>query len=160
MSLRVPTVKMSKSHPDPKSRILINDSAETIHEKLKIAITDSHDGIAYDPQTRPGISNLIDILKHVTRSDMTSEDIGIEFRNTSKKAFKEHVGDEIVRELSGVRERFGELMGSRRGEVEEARRNGRKEARRRAGSTLSMVRRVVGLEDGVDGEGRDGENEE
>lgn len=39
-SLRVPTKKMSKSEPDPRSRINLLDSPDEISEKLKKAVTD------------------------------------------------------------------------------------------------------------------------
>ena len=43
-----PTKKMSKSDPKPKSRIMITDSKEQIHAKLKTALTDSIEGVSYD----------------------------------------------------------------------------------------------------------------
>merc|ERR1711939_634674 len=66
MSLKRPTQKMSKSDADPKSRILITDTREEIHAKVKGAITDSEPGISFDPEKRPGVSNLIEILRTVT----------------------------------------------------------------------------------------------
>ena len=42
MSLQQPHLKMSKSdNPDPKSRILITDDAESIKRKIMSALTDS-----------------------------------------------------------------------------------------------------------------------
>jgi tryptophanyl-tRNA synthetase len=62
-SLTDPALKMSKSHPNEKSRILLTDDKDTVHQKIKQAVTDSIETeIAYDPETRPGISNLIDLL--------------------------------------------------------------------------------------------------
>jgi tryptophanyl-tRNA synthetase len=147
-SLRIPTQKMSKSHPDPKSRILITDLPDVIHAKLKNAVTDSHDNISYDPIHRPGISNLIDILKYTTRSEVSSEDLGVEMRNVSKKAFKGMVGDEVGKVLEGVRERWRELMSEKgKREVREVRDSGREVARQRAERTMKDVRGCVGLTD-------------
>jgi tryptophanyl-tRNA synthetase len=62
-SLTDPALKMSKSHPNDKSRILLTDDENVIRNKIKTAVTDSIETeITYDPETRPGISNLIDIL--------------------------------------------------------------------------------------------------
>jgi tryptophanyl-tRNA synthetase len=147
-SLRIPTQKMSKSHPDPRSRILITDPPEVIQSKLKNAVTDSHDNISYDPIHRPGISNLIDILKYTTRSEVSSEDLGVEMRNVSKKAFKEMVGEEVGRALEGVRERWGEVMSEKgRKEVRDVRMRGREVARGRAEETMRVVRGCIGLTD-------------
>lgn len=52
---------MSKSDPDPKSRILLTDPPEQILEKLKKAVTDFTSAVYYDSTTRPGVSNLISI---------------------------------------------------------------------------------------------------
>ena len=60
-SLKDPTQKMSKSDDDPRSRILLSDSNEAIAAKIRHALTDSVGDISYDPQKRPGVSNLIDI---------------------------------------------------------------------------------------------------
>ena len=59
MSLKEPLLKMSKSHADPRSRILVNDDHQTISEKLRFALTDSMARISYDPINRPGVSNLL-----------------------------------------------------------------------------------------------------
>jgi tryptophanyl-tRNA synthetase len=66
-SLADPTLKMSKSHPNEKSRILLNDDEDVIRSKVKVAVTDSIEtGITYDPENRPGISNLINLLYYAS----------------------------------------------------------------------------------------------
>jgi tryptophanyl-tRNA synthetase len=146
MSLRDPTHKMSKSHTDSKSRILITDNPEEIHAKLRAAVTDSDSSISYSPDTRPGVSNLIEILKHTTRSELSCEEIGDEHRSMSKQAFKELVGDEVAKALAGVRERFEEVMQPGNKDFEEAYWHGLGMARDTARTTMDEVRRAVGLE--------------
>lgn len=109
MSLTDPTKKMSKSDPNPKSRILITDSEETIRQKFRTALTDSQDGISYDPERRPGVSNLLDIFKHVQDDAMSSHDLATNFKDSSLRALKEMVADAVVKGLREVRERFFEL---------------------------------------------------
>lgn len=65
MSLRVPTSKMSKSDPSEASRIHLSDSDDQIAFKIRRATTDSDPSITYDPQGRPGVSNLIDMATAV-----------------------------------------------------------------------------------------------
>lgn len=145
MSLRKPAQKMSKSDADPKSRILVTDSEEEIRAKLKGAVTDSEDGIAYDPEQRVGVANLIDILRHVTRDGRPPEAIARDISGLSKSAFKTMVADAVVRELEPVRERFAELMQPGNAEVKEAYESGLDTARRKAKKTMTEVRSAVGM---------------
>ncbi|KAG8737961.1 Tryptophan--tRNA ligase, mitochondrial, partial [Ceratobasidium sp. 428] len=62
LSLRDPTQKMSKSSPNPASRILLTDPAETIEKKVRSAVTDSERGVTFDLTARPGVANLLTIL--------------------------------------------------------------------------------------------------
>lgn len=146
MSLRQPAKKMSKSDADSKSRILITDTADDIRSKLKSAVTDSEEGISYDRQRRPGISNLVEVLKHVTRSELMCEEIAIQHRNMSKQAFKELVADAIITELNGVRERFLDAMKPGGLELREAYEDGKQKAMKRAEGTMGEVRKTLGLE--------------
>ena len=146
MSLRNPSKKMSKSDKDPNSRILITDSPHEIHNKLKNAVTDSRDGISYDRQNRPGISNLIEILKHTTRSELSCDEIAKEHQGMSKQTFKTLVANAIIKELEGIREKFEDVMKPGSGELREAYHLGTWRARVTAGHTLSEVKRTLGLQ--------------
>lgn len=147
MSLKHPENKMSKSDPDPKSRILITDSQDEIHAKFRAAMTDSEVGISYDPERRPGVSNLVDILKHVTQSRESSEYIAKDNENVSMRAFKEMVADATIMELSGIREKFNEFMAENNYNVREQVEIGGKKARARARMTFGDVHDALGLSD-------------
>lgn len=112
MSLTDPNKKMSKSDPNPNSRILITDDEGTIHQKFRTALTDSQEGIVYDPENRPGVSNLLDILKHVRGEEISSHDLAADFRDLSLRSLKETVADAVVESLRPVREKFMELRSS------------------------------------------------
>lgn len=62
MSLQDPTSKMSKSDTNPNAVISCLDTPDVIMKKFKRAVTDSDTTIAYDPQNKAGISNLLGIL--------------------------------------------------------------------------------------------------
>ena len=147
MSLRDPTKKMSKSDSDPKSRILITDPPELIKAKVRGAVTDSESGIAYDPERRPGTSNLIEILKHVTRSTDDLETIGKDHRAWSKVAFKDMIADEVIKELDGVRDNFRQWMRPGNQDFMNAFLKGRAKARSRATNTMHALQPLIGLED-------------
>lgn len=60
-SLRDPAIKMSKSDLDVRSRIDITDTPDATAEKIKKSVTDGEAKIAFDPENRPGVSNLVRI---------------------------------------------------------------------------------------------------
>lgn len=57
-----PTKKMSKSDETGKGVIFMSDSPEAAAKKIMNATTDSFNEVRYDPQERPGVSNLLQIL--------------------------------------------------------------------------------------------------
>ncbi|EDN09739.1 conserved hypothetical protein [Histoplasma mississippiense (nom. inval.)] len=138
MSLKQPMLKMSKSHNDPRSRILLTDSAEDIHQKIKLALTDSEPGISYDPSRRPGVSNLIEILGHVQGGDGSRSfvEMGREHQRLSMRAFKEHVASTLIKHLKGIRERYLELTNNTSGYIDKVAEDGAKIARDNADITL------------------------
>ncbi|KIW26760.1 tryptophan-tRNA ligase [Cladophialophora immunda] len=145
MSLKRPEQKMSKSDPDPKSRILVTDSPDEIHAKLRGAVTDSEPGISFNPERRPGVSNLVEILRHVTESRESSEYIAKDNENVSMRAFKEMIADEIISALRGVRDNFLTLMDSGNDRLREEIEWGGAKARRKARMTLDEVQQALGL---------------
>ena len=58
LSLRNPDHKMSKSAPDVNSRILLTDTPEQVHSKVKKAITDSLTTITFDPEAPVSYTHL------------------------------------------------------------------------------------------------------
>ena len=103
MSLKDPSLKMSKSHLDSRSRILLSDTHEDIASKINLAVTDSLPLISYDPHNRPGISNLIEILHHLEGGATTCEDLAREFESLSKAKFKTLVSDRVSSSLIRIR---------------------------------------------------------
>lgn len=103
---------MSKSHQDPRSRILLTDSADEIRAKVKAAFTDSDPNVTYDPETRPGVSNLLEIYSHLDPAGHSPETIALSFQGKSMRSLKEAVADCIIESLGGVRERYLEIYSS------------------------------------------------
>ncbi|KAK5954569.1 Tryptophan--tRNA ligase, mitochondrial [Knufia fluminis] len=146
MSLQQPEKKMSKSDPDVNSRILITDAPDEIRNKIRKAKTDSVEGpLTYDPEKRPGVSNLIEILKHVTRSSKSCEEITQELQDTTLGALKALVAEEIVKNLDGIKEKYDAIMAAGDKEIHSAMVLGTRVARAKAGNTMKHVREAVGL---------------
>ena len=59
--LQDPTSKMSKSGPSPAGLINLLDDPKMSAKKIKSAVTDNEREIRYDPQAKPGVSNLLTI---------------------------------------------------------------------------------------------------
>jgi len=146
MSLKDPLLKMSKSHIDPRSKILLTDSPEEIHLKIKHARTDSISGISFDLATRPGVSNLLEIVSHVDPEGRSPQVWAEECKTLKMRAFKALVSDKISSSLSGFRERYTALMeGGNFSHLNDIARQGAKEARDNSGRMLAKVRDVIGI---------------
>lgn len=145
MSLRKPTQKMSKSDPDPRSRISIIDSPDEIRQKIKGATTDSISGISYDPEKRPGISNLIEIYKHITETPGSCQAIAQDCQNVSIQGLKDMVATAIVNELGDIRPRFLQLMDQNNETLAEEIQLGATRARTKAKVVFSKVQQSLGI---------------
>lgn len=143
MSLKEPNLKMSKSHSDPRSRILLTDSSEEICKKIKVALTDSEAGVTYDPIGRPGVSNLLELLSHF--DGRTCEDLVSEHRFSSLRALKETLANQISSKLAPIRERYLQLIADKGGYLDAVAEQGKHTARTNAQQTMSHVRNVMGL---------------
>lgn len=147
MSLTDPTKKMSKSDPKPKSRILITDSREEIHSKLRTALTDSVEGVSYDREKRPGVSNLVDLMYYFDESIAASpEELANDLTDLSMRALKEKVAETVDAGVRNIRGRYQELMGGRsQNKLLESAEEGAQRAEALAESTMREVRRAMGM---------------
>ena len=107
-SLRNPAVKMSKSDRDPLSRILLTDSADEIHQKLRKAVTDSTPHITFDPVNRPGVANLIEIVGAF--NSWSPDEVCRAASHLDTLGFKNFVADVIIEQIKPIRERIIQLQ--------------------------------------------------
>ncbi|KAG5890965.1 hypothetical protein JTB14_028643 [Gonioctena quinquepunctata] len=110
-SLRDPTKKMSKSDPDPKSRICITDKPEDIVRNIKKAVTDFTSEVTYNPEERPGIANLISIHSFVTNKSV--DEICRDAQNINTGEYKLVVADAVVEYLKPIQERISHYLSDR-----------------------------------------------
>jgi len=110
-SLTDPTSKMSKSDDNEKSRINLLDPENIIKKRIRSAITDSLGTIKYDPENRPGISNLMTIYSVI--EDISFDDIEERYLGKGYKEFKEDLGEIVYQELKPIQERYNELINSK-----------------------------------------------
>lgn len=133
---------MSKSSPDTASRILFTDTFTHIKAKIRGAVTDSIQGITYDPVSRPGTSNLLTILAACTESDVLN--VATRYENKGHRDLKRDVADAVEEALKAPRAEF-ERIRSEKGFLEQVARKGALQAMERSSATIDQVRRLVGL---------------
>ncbi len=141
MSLVEPTQKMSKSDPDPNSRINLLDDPKTIKKKIGRATTDSLRLVAFDPE-RPGITNLLTIYQVLT--GQSQQEIEAEFAGKGYGDFKAALTDRLVATLEPIQQRYHELMNDPP-TLESILKQSADEIRPMAAMTLKQVKEVVGL---------------
>ncbi|PPQ78363.1 hypothetical protein CVT25_011646 [Psilocybe cyanescens] len=107
LSLKDPSSKMSKSAPDASSRIMLTDSGAQIERKIKGAVTDSIQGITYDPVNRPGISNLLTLL--AACEDAEVDQVALRYERKSNAHLKKDVAEALENLLKGPRGEFERL---------------------------------------------------
>lgn len=110
MDLVTPDKKMSKSSDNPKGVIRILDDIEDIRKKIMGATTDSECVVCFDPENKPGISNLINICVAITGQSI--DQIEEMFQGKNYGEFKKYVADVIVEEISGIQKRYREIINS------------------------------------------------
>lgn len=110
MSLKSSTSKMSKSDTDDRSRINIDDSKELIFAKIKIALTDSHDGITYDKAARPALGNLLEIWSAFDSQDRPPARLAAEHAKSSKLQLKGMISDAVWNGLAETRDIYFTLI--------------------------------------------------
>ena len=140
MSLSDPTRKMSKS--DPKGDIFLKDDLNVVRKKIMSAVTDLGSDIYYDPENKPGISNLIQI--YASLKDISIEETEEIFKDCHKYGeFKKAVADVVVDVLAPFQDKYKEVLAS--GKIDEILDEGAKRASYIANKTLNKVKKTVGL---------------
>lgn len=110
MDLQNPTKKMSKSSESDKGVIRLLDDVNIVRKKIMSATTDSEIKIIYDPENKPGISNLINIYRSLTNKKIS--EIEEEFKDSNYGTFKTKVADEVVLLLTNIQNKYNEILES------------------------------------------------
>ncbi len=107
MDLQEPTKKMSKSFGTEQGKVLMLDPPDEIRRKIKRAVADSGRDVRHDPDSKPGISNLVELMTVATGE--TIPEVEARFDGEGYGSFKDAVGDALVELLSPIQGRYGEL---------------------------------------------------
>jgi tryptophanyl-tRNA synthetase len=141
LDLQDPTAKMSKS--SPQGCVFIMDEPDVVMKKFKTALTDSGKEIKYDPANKPGVSNLLSIIKSVTNEEMSV--IEAQFANKGYGDLKIFTGELVVEKIvKPFREKTLALLNDEK-ELNSLMNEGAEKAEKVAAATLKSVYEKVGF---------------
>ena len=135
-NLQEPERLMSTSAGNPQGVVRIVDEPDVIRKKFKTAVTDSEREIRHDPATKPGISNLIEIMTVATGHSIAEVQSG--YNGQGYGDFKDAVGEAVVGLFAPIQERYRELRADE-GELHRLLAVGAAKAREASAPTLAAM---------------------
>ncbi|MGH3803081.1 MAG: tryptophan--tRNA ligase [Pseudonocardiaceae bacterium] len=140
--LQNPTSKMSKSASSPQGIIDLLDDPKVIGKKLRSAVTDTGREVVFEPESKPGISNLLTIYSVLSGSSIA--EIERSYAGRGYGDFKGALAELMVDALTPIRQRVEEYMADP-AQLDAILADGAAKARVIAGKTLSGVYERVGF---------------
>jgi tryptophanyl-tRNA synthetase len=140
LDLSDPTAKMSKSAP--AGCVFLLDPLKATEKKIKSAVTDSGTEVRFDPEAKPGVSNLLTIL--ATFTGRTVGEVEAEFAGRMYGDLKKETAAAVVAFAEPYQARVAELMDDP-AELDRLMAMGAARARVVAAETLADVRANLGL---------------
>lgn len=140
MDLQTPTNKMSKSADSPQGTVSMLDEPKVIDKKFKRAVTDNDAEVRFDPETKPGVSNLLSILGACT--DRDPEVVAADY--TQYGPLKADTAAAVIELLAPVQARFAELSADPTATAELLA-VGAERARKMAAPVLARAHEAIGL---------------
>ena len=142
MDLQEPDRKMSTTGGTAQGTVGMLDPPETIAKKFRAAVTDSGRDVVHDPEGKPGVSNLIEIMHVATGEPIDA--IEARYDGHGYGGFKQDVGEAVIALLEPIRQRYVEL----RADPDELRRllaAGAEKAREESATTLATMYERMGF---------------
>ena len=137
-----PTAKMSKSGASEAGLINLLDDPLVSAKKIRSAVTDSEREIRFDPENKPGVSNLLSIQSAVTGTAIDALVAGYEGRGYGD--LKSETAEAVIDYVTPIKTRVDELLADP-AELQAILATGAERAREVAGSTLARVYERLGF---------------
>lgn len=109
-SLQDPTKKMSKSETDTKGTIDLLDDPAVAKKKIMSAVTDSVGIIQYDPESQPGLANLLTIQSVLANEPI--EDIVKRYEGKGYGELKKEIGQTVFDFLTDLQAKYKKIIES------------------------------------------------
>ncbi|MFJ5551974.1 tryptophan--tRNA ligase [Streptomyces sp. NPDC093225] len=106
--LQDPTAKMSKSTANPKGLVNLLDEPRATAKKIKSAVTDTDTVIRFDPEAKPGVSNLLTIQSVLTSTPVA--ELEEKYEGKGYGALKTDLAEIVVDFVTPFRERTQEYL--------------------------------------------------
>ena len=142
MDRQEPTKTMSTTGGTPQGTVLVLDDPDTISRKFKTAVTDSGREIAYDPDGKPGVSNLVEILAVATGRAIP--DTVAAYEGKGYGDLKTDTAEAVVELMRPVQERYAQLRPDE-GELKRMLALGADKARETSSPTLRRMYERMGF---------------
>ncbi|MDR1953972.1 MAG: tryptophan--tRNA ligase [Clostridiales Family XIII bacterium] len=141
MSLDDPAAKMSKSAANSLSRISLLDDASKIKKAIMRAATDSDGEIRFDPENKPGISNLLTIYSVFAGTPLA--DLEKTYAGQGYGTLKKDLVDVVTDALTPIKQSYEEVRHSE--ELLRILKDGAERANAISEQTLKRVKERFGL---------------
>jgi tryptophanyl-tRNA synthetase len=135
-NLQEPERLMSTTRGAPQGVVRMVDAPDVIRKKFTTAVTDSGTDVRHDPEEKPGISNLIEIMAVATGSSIP--EVEARYDGQGYGRFKEDVGEAVVELFGPIQRRYGELRADE-GELRRMLARGAEKARAASAPTLEAM---------------------
>lgn len=140
--LQNPAAKMSKSEDSPNGTVRILDNPKQIEKKFKSAVTDSETTVRFDPENKPGVSNLLEIYSVATGKSIAEAEA--HFSSGGYGHLKVQTAEAVIEMLKPIQQRYEDLKANP-DEVRRLMNQGAERARSIASPMMEKVRAAVGL---------------
>ncbi|GAA4207114.1 tryptophan--tRNA ligase [Actinocatenispora rupis] len=142
VDLQDPTSKMSKSASTPNGIIELLDEPARSAKKIRSAVTDTGREIVYDPEQKPGVSNLLTIHSALTGTPVA--DLEKQYEGRGYGDLKKELGQVVADFTAPIRERTQAYLDDP-AELDKVLAVGAEKARQIADQTLRTVYDRVGF---------------
>jgi len=140
--LQDPKAKMSKSASGPGGIVDLLDDPKVSAKKIRSAVTDADREIRYDPESKPGVSNLLAILSALT--GRTLAELPADYEGKGYGDLKKDVAEALVEFVTPVQARVKSYLDDT-AELDKILSRGAEQARAVASRTLARTYDKLGL---------------
>jgi tryptophanyl-tRNA synthetase len=141
-NLQEPERLMSTTRGAPAGVVRMIDSPDEVRKKFKTAVTDSGTDVRHDPEAKPGVSNLIEIMAVATGGSIA--EVEKQFDGEGYGTFKEGVAEAVVELFAPIQKRYEELRADE-GELRRMLAVGAGKAREASAPTLEAIYERMGF---------------
>ena len=106
--LQNPTAKMTKTGESPAGCINLLDDPKITAKKIKSAVTDTGTEVRFDPEKKPGVSNLLTIFSTLTGKGI--DELEAAYQGKMYGHLKQDLAEVMVDFVTPLRDRTNELM--------------------------------------------------